>query len=123
MRNFEKKGKLMRILESQLVLVILAGALLFSLWSLVGFWQKMNETSKKRKMAEEKVLELKEGKEKLEIDIEKLQSDRGIEEILREDFGLAREGEGVIVVVEDQNKEAEKPESGGFWGFWRSLFQ
>ena len=124
MRNFREKRKFARALESKPFLILLGILIVFSLWSLFGFWQKLAETVKKREMASEKVSALKENKVKLEADISKLQSDRGIEQVLRENYGLSKEGEGVIVVVEDQNKNLEsKNQKGGFWSFWQNWFQ
>ena len=124
MRNFKGKRGLGDILESKPVLVFLSVLVLVSVWSLIGFWGRMAETQKNRKTAEEKVSELAQAKIKLEADIGKLESERGIEEVLREDYGLAKEGEGMIIVMEDPNlPETEKEKPGGFWNFFKNLFK
>lgn len=123
MRDFQKRGKLRRLLESKLVLAVLAGVLLFSMWNLAVFWRKMSETGRNKEIAGERVKELEANKESLEYEIERLQSDRGIEEVLREDYGLSREGEGVIIVVEDQNAlKAQVPKDTGFWAWVKGIF-
>jgi cell division protein FtsB len=63
----------------------------------------MIETSKNREIAELKVTELQEAKKELTYDIENLKTNQGLEENIREKFGLAKEGEGLIIVVD--NKE------------------
>lgn len=123
MRDFQSKKRFNRILESRPVLLILFLGLVFSAWNLLGFWSKMNETAKNREFAEEKFNTLRLSKEKLESNLGSLETDRGVEEVLREDFGLAREGEGVIVILEDETTEAEKEPKRGFWGFWKGLFR
>lgn len=122
MRDFQTRGKFARLLQSKPALVFLGLLLLVSVWNLIGFWRKMNETGENRERAEERVAELTENKMKLEANIESLESDRGIEEVLREDYGLSREGEGVIVIMEDQSEEVEE-EPQGFFGWWKNLFK
>jgi len=84
----------------------------------------MQETGKNKKIAEDKVAQLEEQKEKLTSDTNSLQTDEGKEKFFRENLGLAKEGEDLIVVVEDKNKEApESTDSGGFWGFFKNWFK
>ena len=98
-------------------------ALMFA-YGVIGFMGKMKETSRNRKIAEEKVAELSKQKEKLSSDIGKLQTEEGVEENIREKFGLAKEGEEVIVVVEDKNQLETLPaEPSGFWAWLKSWFE
>ena len=76
---------------------------------------KLGETSKNRQISEMKVVELKEFKEKLSYDIEKLKTDEGLEESIREKFGLIKEGEGLIVVVDDKNAIPPQDDGGKNW--------
>ena len=57
--------------------------------------------AEKRMEREEDLNALKARAEVLEGDIEHLQSDRGLEEELRSRFDVAKEGEQVIIIVED----------------------
>ncbi len=112
MRNFQgKKGRGANILESVPVLIILVALLLFFAWGVLRFIVKMRDTGKNKEIAQMKVAELAEAKEKLGGDIENLKTERGVEENIREKFGLAKEGEGLIVVVDDKN--AQNPEEEG----------
>lgn len=111
-------------MQSKPVLIFLVVLLLVSTWSLIRFSRKMAETEKNRNIALKKVSELREAKLKLEADIGKLGSERGVEEVLREDYGLVKEGEGMIIVVEDQSLGVEgKKERGGFFSLFRNLFR
>lgn len=111
-------------MESRPVLIFLGFLMLLSVWSLLGFFGKMENTAKNKELAMEKVSELEKGKAKLAEDIQKLESERGIEGVLRENFGLAKEGEGLIVVVDEENPEKkETKEKGGFFSFFRNLFK
>ena len=125
MRNFQHKGRWKHILESRLVLVLLGILVLIFAWSVLGFWNKMMETSKNKKIAEAKITELKQEKEKLNSDISKLKTDEGVEESIRDKFGLAKDGEGMIVVVDDKNTASvDNTNSGGrFLNFLKNLFK
>ena len=122
MRNFQQKRGFRNILHSKPVLVLLGILVLFFAWGVTGFLGKMNITRENRKIVENKVAELQKEKEKLSSDIAKLKTDQGVEESIREKFGLAKEGEGQIVIVEDKNPPAiTDTSSGGFFSFfWNS---
>lgn len=83
----------------------------------------MTETKKNRELAEERAKVLEESKKYLEARVGKLQTERGVEEVLREDFGLTREGEGVIIVVEEESAEDEPEQEKGFWGWVKGIFK
>lgn len=124
MKNFQPKRGFKDIVQSKPVLVFLFIILMFFAYGVVGFFNKMRVTKENREMVENKVLELEEKKIKLSSDIEKLKTDQGVEESIREKFGLVKDGEGVIVVVEDKNKiEVPKKEPDGFFSrlfFWKN---
>ncbi|MFA6520511.1 MAG: septum formation initiator family protein [Candidatus Paceibacterota bacterium] len=124
MRNFQKQGGWRHILESKPVLILFGIFILFFAWSVIGFWTKMYETGKNKKIAEDKVFQLEQQKQKLSSDINSLQTDEGKEKFFRENLGLAKEGEDLIVVVEDKNPAViPEEDSGGFFSFFRNLFK
>ena len=98
--------------------------LIFFVWGVYGFMVKMRETQKNKKESEAKVTQLEKSQAKLSTDINKLQTPGGIEEDIRDKFGLAKEGEGMIVVVEDKNSPAIPAENkGGFFSFFMNWFK
>lgn len=127
MRSFQQKRGWRNILESWPVLVFLAILLGFFAWGVVGFMGKMQVTRENRRIAEYKISELNKEKEKLSSDIAKLKTESGVEESIREKFGLAKEGEGLIVVVEDKTPPAAEDSSkAGFFSslfFWKNWFK
>jgi len=125
MRNFQKKRVWRNILQSRPVLVLLGAIILIFAWSVLGFWNKMEETGKNKQAVENKVAELKEQKEKLLADINSLQTEEGKEKFFRENYGLAKEGENVIVVVEDKTPPAPAKTSfsDGFFSFFKNIFK
>ncbi len=88
---------------------------------------KMQVTIENRKIAENKLAELEKEKIKLSSDIAKLKTDSGVEESIRSKFGLAKEGESEIIIVEDKTTpEPVKEDSGGFFSslmFWKNWFK
>lgn len=111
-------------MQSRPVLVFLGILVLIFAWSVFGFMGKMQITRENRKIAEEKLIELEKQKEKLLFDIAKLKTDEGVEESIRAKFGLVKEGEGVIVIIDDKNPPvAQEQESGGFFSFFTNLFK
>lgn len=124
MRNFQQKRKLGNILHSKPVLVFLGALMIFFTWVIINFLGKMKETSHNRTIAENKLIELEQKKEQLTVGIEKLKTDEGKEESVREKFGLAKEGEGLIIIVDDKNQpEVKEAGEGGFFSFIKNLFK
>ncbi|HAS80660.1 MAG: hypothetical protein UR25_C0002G0008 [Candidatus Nomurabacteria bacterium GW2011_GWE1_32_28] len=125
MRNFQKRGKLKNIMQSTPFLIFLGFFIVIFFFSIFNFMNKMEETRKNRETVEQKIKELEESKEKLDLKILKLNTERGVEENIREKFGLAKEGENMILVVEEIEPEIveKKIESSGFWSFLRNLFK
>lgn len=85
---------------------------------------KMSATSENREVAQNTLLEMELKRERLATEIAKLETEGGVEENIREKFGLGKEGEGLIVVVDDKNKvEVVEEEKGWFGSLWDKLFK
>jgi len=124
MKSFQKQRGFKNIIHSTPVLIFLGILLLFFAWSMVGFVGKLEATRENRKIAEEKIAELNKEKTQLSTDIAKLKTEEGVEASIRDKFGLAKDGEGVIVIVDDKaESKATETKSGGFWGFLKNLFK
>ena len=95
-------------------------------WSVLGFYQKSRETKENKQLAAATVAGLKAEKGRLSDDIARLETKEGIEENIREKFGLAKEGEGLIVIMDEslsgETNTKEDPEK-GFWNFIKNLFK
>jgi cell division protein FtsB len=125
MRNLEQKNMWRKVMQSKPVLIFLGILILVFAWSVFGFWNKMQETSRNKRIVEDKIAELKQQKEKLSSDIDSLNTEEGKERFFRENFGLVKEGEDVTVVVEDNNslKDNKSDNSSGFFSFFTNLFK
>ncbi|OGI72984.1 hypothetical protein A2737_02155 [Candidatus Nomurabacteria bacterium RIFCSPHIGHO2_01_FULL_41_71] len=125
MRNFQEKKKLKKILGSPAVLIVFFVFLVFFVWVVIRFLGKLFETSKNREIAESRVVELREAREYFFSQIENLKTEKGIEENLREKFPVVKDGEGLIVVVDEKNSEKTKDEKSqnGFLFFIKNWFK
>src|SRR3989344_2256958 len=79
-----------------LSLVLLIIAVSFAVW---GVSKKERESRTLRQEAEVQLADLKEQERTLTEHVESLRTDRGKEEVLREQYGVGRQGEGLIVIV------------------------
>ena len=125
MRNFQEKRKSKYRIRPLYISVLLVIIILFFAWGMYGFTGKMLETTKNKKIAEDKIAELQNEKEKFSTDIAKLKTSEGIEESIREKFGWAKEGEGMVVVVDDGATEQTPKETKdqGFLSFLKNWFK
>lgn len=100
--------------QKQLIIVIvLSLALAWSLWLLWGIAQKEERARHAANEAKQELETLQKRHATLEANLEELNTPRGEEATLRETYGVARPGEEVIIVVEDE-AETGKPLS-----WWR----
>lgn len=125
MKSFQRKRGFRNIVYSRPVLAFLGVLVLIFAFGIIGFMSKMKVTIENRKIAESKIAQLNKEKEKLSSDITKLKTDQGVEESIRQKFGLTKEGEGLIVIVEDKNgpKIPLGTNAGGFFSFFKNLFK
>jgi len=90
-----------------------------------GLWeiyQKEREARALRDEARVQLADLEERENELRADIASLRTERGMEAELRRQFGLAAEGEELIVIVEPPEPEPIREptfiERVRFWMFW-----
>ena len=87
---------------------MLVGLLVLVVVAADGVWEvykKERESRELRAQAERGLSDLEMRQAQLTADIEKLESDRGVEEALREQYELAEEGERLIVIVDPSISE------------------
>jgi len=125
MKNFQDKKGLRYIVHSWPVLILLGILLTLFAFGVFRFMVKMKETSKNRKIAELKVSELQKAKEERSYDIDNLKTEQGLEENIREKFGLVKEGEDLIIVIdskENTNLDSETKQN-WFISLFNKLFK
>ena len=124
MQKLQRKRLASRLAQSPLayiVLILLAGLFI---WSAIGAYGKSRIAKKRVIGSEQELANLQEQKGKLSADLSNANTPFGQEKALREKFNVVKEGEKVIVIVDEEppaSQEAKKEES-GFGRFFRRIF-
>lgn len=119
--DFHEKRKLKKILYSKLTLIILGIIVIWFSFAAWNMYKKERDTRLKRVEQKEILNELKTRKMSLSEEIERLNTEYGIEQEVRSKFEVGKEGEEMIVIVDnfeekDINiKDAKKT-------FWQKIF-
>ena len=53
--------------------------------------------------------------------IDRLKTDRGLEEEIRKKFNVAKDGEGVVIIVPKSSTSSDENDDDGKFGFWNRL--
>ncbi len=124
MRDFERKRRTKKILESPLVLILIAVLLVFLAKGTWNLYQKSKGSESDLNLAKERLSRLEERKDKLAGAINSLRTETGMEGEIRDRLQMAREGEKEIVIVDDESatKKVESESKSGFlqkiWDFF-----
>jgi len=124
--KFQEKNRWRNIVQSKPVLVLLVLLLIAFVWSVFGLMIRMQETSKNKKIEENKIFDLMQRRDTLSVDIDSLKTEKGVEENIREKFGLTKDGEGMIIIVDDQkesNSLENEVSSNAFLSFLKKIFK
>lgn len=108
MFDFHEKRRFRRLLYSKITVIILgliAIWLSFAVWSM---YKKEKDTRLKMVKQAEILDELKERETALKDEIDRLSTEKGIEEEIRSKFEVGKEGEGVIIIVDNPEEESAK---------------
>lgn len=125
MKELQRRQYIRQILysvPSLLVLGILATFLARGAFNLVMVERQSAERVKELE-AEVKALDVREGE--LTASIEKLQTEDGIVEEIKEKFSAVREGEHVAIIVDERRKAttSEEEKKGWFGRFWDAIMR
>lgn len=104
MNNIQVKNKKRKLIHKVSFLFFGFILLIIFIVGVFSLFFKMQDTIENKQLAEQKLKSLEERKDKLLLDIDGLTTEKGKEKIFRENYGFAREGEGIVVIVEDKNK-------------------
>ena len=120
-RNLKSK----RVLYSRITLAVLAFFTIAFLYGLFGIVGKSKEASRNKALSSKEYSLLEKQKEDLERNLDKIKTPEGVEENIRDKFQGAKEGEGLIVVVNNESPISipEGANSKGFFDFFRRLFR
>ena len=103
----DKRGRVMfRLVRKTLGVVFLAILAIFAVRASWGMYERFNQAVESQEGAQERLALLIAKKEKVEDEVEHLDSARGIEAQVRERYGVARPGEGRIEIVRNSTSTA-----------------
>ncbi len=125
MVEFKKKSK-NNLLYSPLTLIFLLGLLIFLIYQVADLVRKERETSIKKELVLGKIESLRDREEFLKKDIAKMQTEEGIEDIIREKYQVVKQDERMVVIVEneeDTSFRSEELSDHGFWNWLKSFFK
>lgn len=122
MLDFQLKRKLRAIFYHRATLVVLFILVLFVLrasWS-IYYKQRESEILKNRSLDYKSGLEVRQ--RKLQLQIDKLNSESGLEAEIRSKFNVARDKENIVVIVDDKATTTSSSMSNGFWQKLKGFF-
>lgn len=124
MDDFRQKQKMRKVMYSKWMFGVLGLLLCVMVWKTWGIFQKERMA---HRVLEESRLEhaaLAQQAEELSTDIDHLNTEEGLEEVVRDRYGVAKDGEQVIVLIEEESTEFSKEgEETGFWAKVKAFFR
>ncbi len=123
MEDFRYKQRVRRFLYSRLTIGVLAVIVLFVGYKTWGIYEKERLSREMLEQAKASHGELSLRALALSADIESLKTEAGFEEAVRDRYGVAKEGEEIVVLVDDEDTHEEEEERGeGFWDKIKEFF-
>lgn len=101
MLAFHQKRQLRAVLASRWTHGILLVAIIFMAISAYGRYSVAHDMARRKEAAEKVARELEGRKEKLAEEVQYITSERGIEAEMRRQFDVAREGEQVVIILDE----------------------
>ncbi|MFA6392876.1 MAG: septum formation initiator family protein [Candidatus Paceibacterota bacterium] len=104
MSEFNRKNKY-NFWHSPLVLIVLFCVLILFIYNIIGLIEKERETTEKKNVILSNIETLRNREKILSNDIEKLKTEEGVEETIRDKYQVVKEGEKMVVIVDEEKKE------------------
>lgn len=118
---------IMRIRKNPYPIVIIIALVVLFLFLAKGVWgvyDKKMRSAENLDKAEQELTELQNRENALGADIDRINTRHGIESEIVTKYNVAKEGEQVVHILDEQDAEVEvKVEEKGFWArFWGRIF-
>ena len=120
MLEFQEKRKLRRFIYSKITLIILIVVIGFVIKAVWGVYEKQSLTKDNLEKISINLDSLQAREKMLSSEIERLKTEEGIEEEVREKYGLVKPGEEVIVVVNSDETESLNSDLSKI-SFWQKI--
>ena len=89
-----------RIFLKRLALAALIGLVVFGSWSVWGAWKKDQESAALNQQSQAALADLTSEQQNLQQNISSLQSERGREAALRQEYAVGKNGENLVIIVD-----------------------
>ena len=121
MREFQdrRRRSWRRVIASRLVQIFLILILILMGESVVQLYQRERVVAKEEKAVKHELALLEAKRAELSVEVTSLETDRGVEEALRERFGVVKEGEKVINLVGVTATSTETTTTNSSW--WQKV--
>ncbi|MFA6158930.1 MAG: hypothetical protein WC763_04915 [Candidatus Paceibacterota bacterium] len=125
MREFQDRRRVRRLLHSRYVIGALGVVLVLSADAVWGIYDKYQKSQSLASKMQGNLAELQSRKQKLEGLNASLATSEGREREIRDRFGVVKEGERSVVIVDDASgtRMIQPASSGGLWGWFLDLFR
>ncbi len=123
-RHIRKERWLNKVIRHPFTYVVLISlALLFS-YSAIATYQKSKIAKQKTRQVESELEKLKDQEASLANSLNDMNSPFGVEKSLREKFGIIKDGEKSIIIIEPQEEinDVIEKENKGFFEFIKNIF-
>ncbi len=123
MAQFKKKNTY-KFWHSPLALLALFCIFVAFAYNMLGLIKKQRDTGRNKASELNRIEELRKREALLSADIEKLNTEEGIEASVRDKFQVVKPGEKEVLIIDEQTKksEVETPTDHSFWGFIKRMF-
>lgn len=118
MRKFESQKQIKSRIYSRTTLVVLLVLIILIAKGVFTLYLRNSESVTARENAEMKVKDLRERKQLLSSEIEKLNQEDGVDQEIREKFNVVKPGENVVLIVPDDIATTTEEKPGIFTRFW-----
>jgi cell division protein FtsB len=123
MHDFQKKKRIRKILYSPIVIVVLALIIIILVRGVWGVYMKANISMENLEKEKLELQKLSIRQENLASSIDYLKTDQGIENEIRTKFRAVKEGEKVVIIVDNQVTPTTSPAIASTTrGIWYKIF-
>lgn len=125
MLPFQERKKIRKILYSKATLIVLLVTLVFVVRGAWNIYKKAAIARAERDQVAKDLADMEGRTAELRTSLERLRSNHGIEEEVRQKFTVAKPGEDIVVVVDENAKKGKNDEATeqGFWARFLGFFQ
>ena len=113
--KLKKKGRYRSLFSSFFIIILTVGVIGFLIVSNLRIDKKRSELMARIESLKKEIQTLEGKKAALQSGVNISQSEENLEEAAREQFGLKKPGEEVVVVKQEQKEEVKQEENKSFW--------